>query len=99
MAIYQRDREFHRLFSEIEVDIIPIKFVRDITCYLLDGTTITLNENDLKKRYSDDGNLETVIKELEFYDELADLQIRINYDRVEKDVSVEVKNILSKLTK
>lgn len=99
MAIYQRDREFHRLFSEIEVDIIPIKFVRDITCYLLDGTTITLNESDLKKRYPDDGNLETVIKELEFYDELADLQIRINYDRVEKDVSVEVKNILSKLTK
>jgi hypothetical protein len=99
MAIYQRDREFHRLFSEIEVDIIPIKFVRDITCYLIDGTTITLNESDLKKRYNDDGNLETVIKELEFYDDLTDLQIRINYDRVEKDVGAEVKNILSKLTK
>lgn len=93
MAIYQRDRDFHRIFSEIDVDVIPLKFIKDITCHLNDGTKVVLNESDF--RGEPEGNdLESLIKKLDFYDELSDLKIRINYDRVEQDVGCEVAKIL-----
>lgn len=93
MAIYQRDRDFHQIFSEINVDIIPLRFVKNITCVLVDGTKVVLEESDFPADEND--NLETMIKDLDFYDQLADIRIHIDYARVEHDVSLEVAKILS----
>lgn len=94
MAIYQRDRDFQQLFSEINVDIIPLRFVKEITCVLTDGTKVVLEESDFSVEENGD-DLESMIKDLEFYDQLADLRIHIDYARVERDVSSEVAKILS----
>lgn len=93
MAIYQRDRDFHRLFAEIDVDVIPLKFIKDITCHLNDGTQVILDQDDFKNE-GGDGDLEMLIKNLEFYEHLADLKIRINYDLVESEVGSDVARIL-----
>ena len=94
MAIYQRDRDFHQIFSEINVDVIPLKFVKTITCVLNDGTRVILEENDFPAE--DTGvDLESMIKELDFYEQLADLRIHIDYARVEHEVGIEVAKILS----
>jgi len=93
MAIYQRDRNFHQIFTEIDIDVIPLKFIRDITCYLTDGRKVVLDEKDFQNK-SDDKDLETLIKNLGFYEQMSDLQIRINYDRVEKDVEADVARLL-----
>ena len=94
MAIYQRDRTFHQLFSEIEVDIIPMKFIRDITCHLDDGTKVILDTSDFPGDDVDSNHLENLIKHLDFYDNLTDLQIRINYDLVEENVNIAVSKML-----
>jgi len=95
MAIYQRDRNFHELFADIDVDIIPLKFIRDVTCFLDDGTKIVLSENDFVDSEANGGDLESLVRDLKFYDHLTDLSIRINYDKVEKDVGTEVEKILN----
>jgi hypothetical protein len=99
MAIYQRDRDFHQIFADIDVDVIPLKFVRDVTCYLNDGSTVILKEADFTEDERTKGNLETLIKNISFYEQVADLKIRIDYGRVEQDVVVEVEKMLSILSK
>ena len=94
MAIYERDREFHKIFDEIEVGIIPLKFVRDITCFLKDGTNIILTVDDFDKFAPDAKHIEHLVRDLPFYDRLTDLNIRIDYDLVEEDVSKKVAKIL-----
>lgn len=99
MAIYQRDRDFHRLFSEIDIDVVPLKFVRDITCHLGDGTKIVLEEKDFSEHDLEHNDIENLVRNLEFYESLVDLSIRINYDRVEDDTRADVEKILNKLNR
>lgn len=95
MAIYERDRAFHRIFSEIDLDIIPLRFVKDITCHLSDGKKIILSKQDLIGSDIENNDLESAIKSLEFYSEITDLQIQIDYDGVEHDVGLRVAQILN----
>lgn len=95
MAIYQRDRDFNKIFSEITIDVVPLRFIKNITCLLEDGTQVVLDEETLRE--ADEGNtddLEKLIKKLDFYETLSDLQIRIDYDLVERDVDDRVRDIL-----
>ncbi len=92
MAIYERDRDFQKIFSQINVDVVPVKFIQDITCYLSDGSKIVLDQTDF--RDDQDSDLEKIIRDLEFYEMLTDLKIRIDYEKVEQDVGNEVAKIL-----
>jgi hypothetical protein len=97
MAIYQRDRNFQRIFSEINIDVVPLRFIKNITCLLEDGRQVVLDEADL--RDADQGeadDLENLIKTLDFYHDLSDLKIRIDYDLVERDVDDRVRDLLKK---
>lgn len=98
MAIYQRERDFQQIFADIEVDVIPLKFIRDVTCYLTDGSTVVLKEDDFTDDERDTGNLESLIRNISFYDQVADLKIRIDYGRVEKYVVLDVDKLLNRLT-
>lgn len=95
MAIYKRDREFHYLFSQINVNVIPLRFVRDITCYLNNGAKIVLDRNDFSEDDLNDNHLENLVKNLTFYDVISDLKVRIDYKKVEEDVGLEVTKILN----
>ena len=96
MAIYQRDRDFHKLFSEINVDIIPLRFIQDITCYLNNGKKIVLDATDLQDPKIKSEHLEGLIKDLEFYELISDLSVRIDYGLVEADVEMEVNKLLNR---
>jgi len=97
MAIYQRDRDFNKIFSEINIDIVPLRFIKEITCLLDDGTQVVLDETILREaNQGETDDLEKLIKNLDFYESLSDLQIRIDYDLVERDVDNHVKNLLKR---
>jgi len=99
MAIYQRDREFHKLISEINVDVVPLRFVQDITCILGDGSKVVINEDDFADEAAQGDHIESLLRNLTFYEDLSDLQIRINYARVEANVVIDVNNILKNVGK
>lgn len=94
MAIHRNERRFQKIFSEIDINIVPVKFVKDVTCSLQNGNEIVLKAADLTNKTADD-NLETVIRQLEFYDKLSELKIRINYELVEREVDEQVKILLN----
>lgn len=94
MAIYQRDRDFRNLFSDINVNVIPLRFVHDVTFYLADGSKVTYDDTHFKTEDLNLNDLESVIRDLDFYEDLSDLSIRINYGLVEKDVNRDVAKIL-----
>jgi hypothetical protein len=95
MAIYQRDRNFHYLFSQIEVDVIPLKFVREVVCHLNSGKQIILTETDFSTKDLAEKDLESVIRELPFHTQMCDLSIRIDYHRVESEVNKKVASMLT----
>jgi hypothetical protein len=99
MAIYQRDRDFRNLFSDISVNVIPIRFVYDVTFYLADGSKVTYDDTHFKSDDLNLNDLESIVRNLDFYEDLTDLAIRINYDLVEQVVSRDVAKMLSNLKK
>lgn len=95
MAIYRRDRHFQNMMSEIEVETIPLRFVRNVNCVLHDGTTVVLGQSDFDEDCKED--LESMIKDLEFFEAISDLRISIDFDKVEADVSEHVTQILKRI--
>ena len=95
MAIYRRDRNFQNMMSEIEVDTIPLRFVRDINCVLQDGTKLVLGQQDFDQDCKED--LESMLKNLEFFESITDLRISIDFDKVEADVSEHVTQLLKRI--
>ena len=95
MAIYRRDRHFQNMMNDIEVETIPLRFVRNINCVLQDGTTVVLGQGDFDENCKQD--LESMIKDLEFFDAISDLRISIDFDKVEADVEEHVTQILKRI--
>jgi hypothetical protein len=83
------------MMNDIEVDIIPLQFVQDITCILSNGSTVILSQDDFDGTYNED--IESMIKSLDFFDSISDLSIRIDFDKVESDVSEHVTQILKRI--
>lgn len=96
MAIYQRDRNFQHIIDEIEVETIPLRFVRGITCILNNGLQVDLEQSDFLAS-TDASDLEQFIKKLDFFEQLTDLKIRIDFTLVEKEASDQVTQILRKI--
>ena len=99
MAIYQRDRDFHTLFAEIEVDVIPLKFIKEVVCHLNNGKQVVLTETDFTIEDLEMKDLDSMIRDLPFYEQMRDLSIRIDYHRVEKAVATQVNTMLTPLLK
>lgn len=91
MAIYRRKRTLQNLISDIDVDVIPLEFVKNVKCVLQDGTTVVLDQPELEKESPTD--VETMIQGLTFFDSIADLHIQIDFDRVEEDVEQKVSKL------
>lgn len=96
MAIYQKERNIQSILRDIEVDTIPAKFVSSLTCFLRDGTVFTLSSDEFASSDDADDSIEAVVRDLEFFEMLSDLNIQIDYDKVEKDVTGLVSKILDK---
>jgi hypothetical protein len=95
MAIYQRNRGFQAIIDELEVNTIPIRFVRELICFLKDGRVFEFKRFETVDDL--DTDLETFLKALDFFDELADLKIHIDYEKVEIDVNDQVTEIFKKV--
>lgn len=94
MAIYHRERHFQSIINDLDVETIPIRFIKDVTCDLRDGTTVVLQQEDLKGKSLTSRNIEAIVKDLDFFDMLEDLKIRIDFEKVEVDVVREVSDLL-----
>jgi hypothetical protein len=95
MAIYKRERSFNNILKEISVLKVPLQFVSMIKCQLRCGDLVEFNKQDFEESEATD--VECMIRNWEFYDQIEDFQIRIDFSKVEKDVDVEVSKLLDKI--
>lgn len=95
MAIYQREREFNDILEEVEINTIPLRFVRSLRCVFQNGSTVLIDSEDLTDEDLNTKDVESLIKEQPFYESLEDLQIKLNRVAIERDTTDIVETIFT----
>ena len=87
------DPEFDKLMDEIFPMSIPTEYVESILVTLASGQEIEMSGDELLHPLplADDLNWEKLVHR---FDKIADVQVKINVDKIKDDVSTNVKTIL-----
>jgi hypothetical protein len=91
MAIERKDRSFDKIFDQVTLDRIPMDYVMQIKISLLDGNIVHMDKDQI----SDIGDEVDIVESLERND-IADVEIQLDYESIKKDVSRKVKKVLNK---
>lgn len=92
MAIHKNDRSFEKIFNEVTLDKIPMQYVNNVKLNLKDGSTILLQAEDIKN-YQEPSEITSQRSDIK------DMSIALDYQRIQKDISSDVKGIMNKLFK
>lgn len=85
MAIERHDRSFEKIFSEITLEKIPADYIEKVSIELVNGTYVELTNEE----FSTGDVLASVLGGFS-KEEIADVQIAIDYDKIKEDVSHDV---------
>ena len=87
------DPEFDKLMDEIFPMSIPTEYVESILVTLASGQEIEMSGDELLHPLplADDLNWEKLVHR---FDKIADVQVKINVDKIKDDVATNVKTIL-----
>lgn len=91
MAIFRRDRSFSKIINEVDVESIPVHFIKRLKITLFDGTIITIDRDELQKVES----IESLLMSSNFVHEMMDMSIELDYDGIEEDVTDQVNRLLN----
>jgi hypothetical protein len=91
MAIERKDRSFDKIFDQVTLDRIPMDYVMQIKISLLDGNIVHMDKDQI----SDIGDEVDIVESLERND-IADVEIQLDYESIKNDVSRKVKKVLNK---
>ena len=91
MAIFRRDRSFSKIINEVDVESIPIHFIKRLKISLIDGSVVIIDQEELQKVES----IESLLMASSFVHELVDMSIELDYDGIEEDVTEQVNRLLN----
>jgi hypothetical protein len=92
MAIEQNDRSFNKIFEEIDIQTIPPKYIQGIIITLVSGQQITVSEEMLDSIRAPDDIFAGIEKQ-----DVFNVDIALDYDAIQYDVSRDVKSVLDRL--
>lgn len=92
MAIERKDRSFNRIFDEISLGSIPKEYISQVRIMLSDGTEVQLTAEDLEE-FDHNSFLFQNFKS----DDMIDIAIQLDYDKVKLDVTKDVNAVLNTL--
>lgn len=97
MPIHKRDRNFQRIVSELEIKTVPTEYVQTLALVCENGDRISFDGEDLDD-YSEGDVVATLIQLVETNNDLVspviDVEIVIDYTKLEKDVNQKTKELL-----
>lgn len=97
MPIHKRDRNFQRIVSELEIKTVPTEYVQTLVLVCENGDRISFYGEDLDD-YSEGDAVATLIQLVENNNDLVspviDVEIVIDYTKLEKDVNQKTKELL-----
>ena len=89
MAIQQNDRSFSKIFNEVEIQTIPPKYIQAIILTLSSGEKVEISEEMLDSIQSAEDVFAGIARE-----DVVNVDIALDYDAIEHDVSTDVKSVL-----
>ena len=100
MPIHKRDRRFQKIINEVDIDEVPSEYIESVSLFLENGDEIIIEKEALET--IDDENLfsflMTAVAELseDYGSSVTDLQIVIDFKKLEKQVKSITKDLLEK---
>jgi len=92
MSIERKDRSFDLIFDEVSLDHVPAEYIIEIIIKLLDGNTITMTREDLMSIDKSGNDIVSHIMQ----DDVVDIAVKLDYERVKDDVLKGVSGFLGK---
>tara|TARA_B100000902_G_scaffold399574_1_gene471118 strand:+ start:4009 stop:4305 length:297 start_codon:yes stop_codon:yes gene_type:complete len=92
MAISRRDRSFSKIINEVDVETIPVHFIKRLKLSLDDGSLYIIEQDEVQKASS----IEELLMSMAIASQIIDMSIELDYDGIELDVTEKVTNLLNK---
>lgn len=95
MPIERKDRSFDIIFDQVSLDHVPAEYILEIKIELMDGSSISMTKEDLVE-------IERAGKDIVSHlmkDDIKDIQVKIDFERVKSDVLNGVGGFLGKYFK
>lgn len=89
MAIERKDRSFDQIFEEVSFERVPFDYVQTLKIHLVDGTVVDVSEEEIRSADNELDLFENIARE-----DIADVQITLDYDGIKEDVSNTVEDVL-----
>ena len=95
MAIYQIKRNtIYQIMKTIEIKTMPLEYVDQIICRLDNGDIKIISMTNIDQTGNGFSDLEEFIKTFDWYESLNDMDIKMNYVKLEEEVISAVNNLL-----
>ncbi len=92
MAISRRDRSFSKIINEVDVEKVPVHFIKRLKLSLDDGSLYIIEQDEVQKASS----IEELLMSMAIASQIIDMSIELDYDGIELDVTEKVTNLLNK---
>ena len=92
MAISRRDRSFSKIINEVDVETIPVHFIKRLKLSLDDGSLYIIEQDEVQKASS----IEELLMSMAIASQIIDMSIELDYEGIELDVTEKVTNLLNK---
>jgi hypothetical protein len=103
MPIHKRDRNFQKIVNELEIKSVPTEFVQQLTLVCENGDEIIFDEDTIKIYQEETDFITALIKLVEDNDDLQskiiDVEIVINYKKLEENIGKLTKELLDAKSK
>ena len=103
MPIHKRDRNFQKIVSELEIKSVPTEFVQQLTLVCENGDRITFEDETIQTFQDEKDFISAMIKLVEDNDDLQskiiDVEIVINYKKLEENIGNLTKQLLDAKSK
>ena len=103
MPIHKRDRNFQKIVNELETKSVPTEFVQQLTLVCENGDEIIFDEDTIKIYQEETDFITALIKLVEDNDDLQskiiDVEIVINYKKLEENIGKLTKELLDAKSK
>ena len=97
MPIHKRDRNFQKIVSELHIKSVPTQYVQELVLICENGDRINFHGEDLDQ-IGEEEVVATLIRLVEDNNDLIskiiDVEMVIDYTKLEKDVKTQTEKIL-----
>ena len=99
MPIHKKDRNFQNIVRELEIKSVPIEFVENLTLVCENGDRVNFDSKTLDEFGPGKDLIPALVQLVEEQEDLGpivDVEIVIDYKKLEKEVNFRTKKLLEK---